>query len=347
MERTPPLGRRDALASMAAVVTSFALGDLGCGRANTGPGRDVSLYAAMDPAIAEPVLRSIEVASDLRVRGVFDADEAKAELAHRVIAEGSSPRADVFWSSDPLRISTLSKKDLTEPYLAATSLGAPAAFRPESGAWTGVAARSRVLILNRSKIGSNRPLSVKDLANPEWRDRCAIASPAAGLSAVHAAALAVAWGDDKLRAFLGEMKGNGARIAPTSAEVRKLVVSGEVAFGLVDNVDAAQAVREAQAQVIHPDQQTDLGTFMLPTVLVQLRGAPHAAAAHDLIDALASTATERRLCETGAFVPLRASVQVAEGLRRATDVRAMSLDFAAVADALERLAPWLQTFAGG
>jgi hypothetical protein len=84
------------------------------------------------------------------------------------------------------------------------------------------------------------------------------------------AALADAWGDDALKAFLTQLKANGCRIASSNGEVKRLVASGEVAFGLADTDDAAEALRDgAPIEVVYPDQD-GMGTLLMPTAVVPL-----------------------------------------------------------------------------
>src|SRR5207244_2502577 len=65
-----------------------------------------------------------------------------------------------------------------------------------------------------------------------------------------------------------------------------------------------------------------------------------------LVDALVATDTERRLAESAAHMPLRAGVPVPHGVRRATEVRAMAVDYVKVAAEMERIQPWLRAWAG-
>jgi iron(III) transport system substrate-binding protein len=162
---------------------------------------------------------------------------------------------------------------------------------------------------------------------------------------MHIAALASAWGDDRLHAFLEDVKGHGARVASSNGEVKRLVVAGDVAFGLTDSDDAAEALAAgAPVTVVIPDQ-SDLGALVMPSSVVRIRRGPHEAPARQLIDALLSADTERRMAESG-HMPLRAGVSVPRGVHRLEDLRAMTVDFAKVADAMERLQPWLKQWAG-
>jgi iron(III) transport system substrate-binding protein len=66
-----------------------------------------------------------------------------------------------------------------------------------------------------------------------------------------------------------------------------------------------------------------LGTLVLPTAVVLLKGAPHAPAGQKLIDYLLSPAVERQLAQH-AHMPLRTGVAVPKNMRSAHDLRAMA-----------------------
>ena len=117
----------------------------------------------------------------------------------------------MFWSGDPVRPFLLVKRGLVEPYVSPQAQGLPAGLRAPDGSWTGVAARARVLLVNRKLVAeAERPRSIRDLADPRWRGKAAIANPLFGTTTMHVAALFARWGDEPARAFLGALKANGS-----------------------------------------------------------------------------------------------------------------------------------------
>ncbi|WP_394836418.1 extracellular solute-binding protein [Pendulispora rubella] len=333
--------RRD-LISGGAVLLGAALA--GCKRSSS----EAVVYTSVDQVFAEPVFHAIEAKLGLKVRPVFDTEETKSTgVMNRLIAEGSNPQADVFWSGDPVRPLSLAKRGLVEPYASPEATALPAGFRAEDGTWTGIAARARVLLVNTSKItAGERPKSIRDLANPRWKGQIALANPLFGTTTMHVAALASIWGDDALIDFLDAARANGARLASSNGEVKRLVASGEIAFGLTDTDDADEAHKDgASVETVYPDQR-DLGTLVIPSAVVRVKGGPHAEGAKRLIDGLLSAETEKQMAESGAHMPLRAGVPVPEGVRRVSDLRAMNVDFAKVADAMDRLQGRLKRWVG-
>jgi len=111
---------------------------------------EVVVYTSVDQVFSEPVFRAFEAATGLTVRPVFDTEETKSTgVLNRLVAEADRPQADVFWSGDPVRPFLLIKRGLVEPYVSPNAGGLPAGLRAADGAWTGFAARARVLLVNR------------------------------------------------------------------------------------------------------------------------------------------------------------------------------------------------------
>jgi iron(III) transport system substrate-binding protein len=310
--------------------------------------REVVVYTSVDQVVSEPILRDFEKQSGLTVRAVFDTEETKSTgVLNRLVAEGAHPQADVFWSGDPARPFVLIKRGLVAPYESVNAAGISPSFRASDGTWTGFAARVRVLLVNRNRVpASATPRSIRDLADPRWKGMTAIANPIFGTTTMHVAALFTTWGEEQGRAFLQALKENQARIASSNGEVKRLVASGDVAFGVADTDDAQEALADhAPIEVVFPDQD-GIGTLVMPTTVSLMRGAPHADAGKKLIDYLLRPEVERRLAEAAAHVPLRAGVQTPPGIKRADEFKAMQVDYARVADEVERMQPWLKSWVG-
>ncbi len=116
--------------------------------------------------------------------------------------------------------------------------------------------------------------------------------------------------------------------------------------GWPDTDDAQEALSEgAPVEVVFPDQEAT-GTLVMPTTVSLIRGSPHPEAGKKLIDFLLTPEVERRLAESAAHVPLRPGVQTPANVKRASDFRAMQVDYARVAEEMERMQPWLKKWVG-
>jgi len=313
-----------------------------------GAGPTVVIYTSVDQVFSEPVLRRFESETGIRVRTVFDTEETKSTgVLNRLIAEADSPQATVFWSGDPVRPFLLIDRGIVEPYASPSSRTIPEGFKDGAGAWTGFAARARVLLVNRQGLeGRPMPRSVRDLSDPQWKGQAAIANPLFGTTTMHVAAWFSTWGDDEAKRFMNGLKENDVRIASSNGEVKRLVVAGEVVFGLTDTDDANEAVKEGAAvEVVYPDQN-GMGTLVMPTTVVLIRGGPQPDMGRKLIDFLLSPQVERMMAENAAHMPLHPDVPTPNHVHRVGDIRAMGVDYARVASDMERIQPWLRQWAG-
>lgn len=313
----------------------------------TSKREEVVVYASVDQVFAEPVLRKFEADSGIRVRAVFDTEETKSTgVLNRIIAEARHPQADVFWSGDPMRPFQLIRRGLVEPYSPVGAAALPAYGKDPQGRWTGVAARARVLLVNTQRVAADPPRSVRELADPRWRGQATLANPLFGTTTMHVAALFSLWGEAEAKRFLGAVKANDIRLAASNGEVKRLVASGEVAWGLTDTDDAADAVASgAPVTIVFPDQD-EFGTLVMPTAVVLIRNAAHAEPARALLDYIVSPSTEQYLAEHGAHLSLQPGVAPPSDLTPPDNLRAMSVDYDQLAAIIERIQPWLREWVG-
>lgn len=313
-----------------------------------GTTRGVVVYTSVDQVFSEPVLRRFEDKTGIRVRAVYDTEETKSTgVLNRLIAEAQNPQADVFWSGDPVRPFLLVDRGLVEPYSSPQAEGIPPGFKSAGEHWTGFAARARVLLVNREKLaGRSMPRSVRELADPRWKGEAAIANPMFGTTTMHVAAWFSTWGEEEAKRFLSAIKENQVRIASSNGEVKRLVVAGEVAFGLTDTDDAFVAVQSgAPVEVVYPDQD-GIGTLVMPTAVLLIRGGPSPALARQLIDYLLSSESETMMAESAAHMPLRSDARPPGHIRAVRELRSMKVDYADVARRMEETQPWLRRWSG-
>ena len=323
----------------------------GCGGKAGGP--SVVVYASLDEHYAKPVLREFERRTGIRVLERFDTEADKTTgLYLRILSEKSRPQADVFWNNEILRTVLLAESGAFAGFTPQASVGIPAAFQDNDGHWTGFAARARIIIYNKGLVPPDRlPRSIAELADGRFKDKACIAVPLFGTTATHVGALRSVLGREGLEALLRRWKGNGVRAVNGNAVVRDLVASGEMALGLTDTDDAHEALRAGKpVGIVFPDQDAPfpgrdrpLGTFLIPNTVALVADGPGSEAGRLLIEFLLSAEVEQMLERSGsAQIPLRKGLPPPEGLAIPKDFRAMEVDYAAAAKALEEAEPFLR-----
>lgn len=311
---------------------------------------DVVIYTYVDQIYSHPPLKAFERETGLKVCATFPSFETKGSgVVHRILEQGNPPQVDVLWADDPVRPSLLLQRGLIEPYRSPQAEGIPNAFKDEGGLWAGVGAQARVLLVNTKLVPRGKePASIKSLGAPPWKGRGALANPLHGSTLAQMAVLDGLWGDEEMRRFIDALRANEVRIATTSWDVKRLVEKGDVAFGLTNTDHASEAMAAGgPVAVVYPDQEKNgIGTLVLPTSVLLIRGGPHPEAGRRLVDHLLSPAVEAELCKSGAYFPLRAGATALPGLRRIEDIHAMPIDFMRAGEGLERIKPWLAHWVG-
>ncbi len=338
------------LSLFSVIIIAIAAGFVFWGSGNE-PAKIV-VYASVDQPLARKIFKEFERETGVPVRGIFDSEQTKsAGIMGLLLAESSNPKADVFWSGDPAHSVLLVNRGIVQPYISPAAADIPSDFKASDGSWTGLAARARVLLVNKKTMGSQEtPSSIRDLTDSRWKGQAAMANPMFGTAAYQIAALFTVWGDEKAMEFMKQLRTNNVRIARSHSEVKGLVVGGDVAFGLLDTDDAVEATKEQNhLEIIYPDQN-DFGTLVIPSTLVLIRGGPNTEGAKKLIDFLLSKKVEQEMVDSGAYIPLRPGIPTPPGLRAINDFKKMQVNYSKIADEMgEEMAPaqpWLREWLG-
>jgi iron(III) transport system substrate-binding protein len=338
------MGSRQNVVLRGFVVVAAAAA-IGAGCRSETPQRAVTVYVSTDRVFSEPILRAYQERTGIRVDAVYDTEETKSTgLANRLIAEKAQPRADVFWSNEPVRTLVLKSRGVLAPYRSASAQGIPAALVDPEGYWTGFSARLRVIAYNTRLVASGEaPHSVFDLADEKWKRQVAMADPRFGSTSFHVAALYATVGDAKMDEFFKRLKANGVRIVGGNSVVRDLVVRGDVKVGLTDTDDVNVALEDGQSIAMVPADRESLGVPVMPNMVSLIAGAPHIDEAKRLIDYLLSPEVERQLAQSKAVqIPLHAGVPGPKNIPSIESFKPMTLDFgraaARVEDVTARLA---------
>jgi len=111
-------------------------------------------------------------------------------MANQIIQEGADSPADVFLTENSPAMALVERAGLFAPTGPETLAQVPEEFRPASGLWTGIAARTRVFAYNTELLAeADLPASLLDLAAPEWEGRWGAAPAGADFQAIVSALL--------------------------------------------------------------------------------------------------------------------------------------------------------------
>jgi len=328
------------------LIINFILIALFCLSACTPSSNEVVVYSTVDQVFSEPVLRDFEEETGITVRAVFDTEETKSTgVMNRLIAEKNNPQCDLFWSGDPLRNVVLQSKGITSSYQSEQTDLIPDLFREKENHWTGFSARARVLIYNKNRISPDSlPQSILDLTRAQYKGQFTIANPLFGTTTFHIAALFTVLGNATAEQWMLDLKKNQVVIATSNGDVKKRVMTGELAFGLTDTDDAFEAKKESSdVDFIFLDQESGgLGTLIMPNALSMMKDSPNSENGKKLMDYLLSRQTEAKLAISCAQMPLINGTEVPDIVTSLDHIIPMKIDYSQSSEILEQIQPWLK-----
>jgi iron(III) transport system substrate-binding protein len=187
------------------------------------------------------------------------------ELGNQLIAEGDRSPADVFLTENSPAMAAVEKAGLFADLDADTLNQVPAPYRPATGKWTGVAARSTVFVYNTSRLQPDQlPKSMTDLQTPAWKGRWGGAPAKADFQAIVSAYLQLK-GEAATAQWLAGMKSN-AKIYNDNIATMKAVNAGEVDGGIIYHYywfrDQASTKEGSGNTALHYFKNQDPGAFV-------------------------------------------------------------------------------------
>ena len=289
---------------------------------------EVVIYTSVDQVFSEPILKSFEKETGIKVLPVYDVEAAKTTgLVNRVIAEKSSPKADVFWSGEFAQTIMLKEENTLAQYKSPNCQDIQKQYIDNENYWTGFGGRARVLLVNKNLLKQeDYPKSINDLLNEKYpANKIGIAYPMFGTTATHSAALYAQIGQENGKKFFQSLKNRGVKVVDGNSVVRDMVVSGQLVMGLTDTDDAGSAIKKGEpVEMLFMDQDANsFGTLIIPNTVAVIKNGPNTSNANKLVDYILSKDIEEKLTEAGWFdMTTRSSISGKSKL----DVKGMQVD---------------------
>ena len=231
--------RTNALAGIALAATA-ALGLAACSSgASTSPNSsaaadgstagEITVYNAQHESLIKEWSDAFTAETGTKVTIRQGSD---TEMSNQIIQEGQASPADVFLTENSPAMTQVENAGLFADVDQATIEQVPAAFRPSTNKWTGIGARSTVLVYDKAKFTEDQlPKSMLDLAQPEWEGKWAASPSGADFQAIVSALLELK-GEAATEEWLRGMKENSKAYKGNSTAM-KAVNAGEVDAALI------------------------------------------------------------------------------------------------------------------
>ncbi|MFG1785345.1 iron ABC transporter substrate-binding protein [Rhodococcus oryzae] len=237
-----------------------------CGNDDSGsPANEpeqITVYNAQHESLTQEWVDEFTAQSGIKVN-LRNGDDA--ELGNQIVAEGGASPADVFLTENSPAMALVENAGLFTDLDPDTLAQVPQQYRPSTGKWTGIAARSTVFVYNKDKLPQDQlPKSLLDLQDPSWKGRWAASPSGADFQAIVSALLELK-GEDATRAWLAGMKENAVAYKGNSA-VMKAVNAGEVPGGVIYHYywfgDQAKTGENSANTALHYFKNEDPGAFV-------------------------------------------------------------------------------------
>lgn len=186
-------------------------------------------------------------------------------MANQIVQEGLNSPADIFLTENSPAMMMVEDAGLFSPVAPETLAQIPEQFRPEGGMWTGIAARTTLFVYNTEMLDeADLPVSMLDLAKPEWRGRWGAAPAGADFQAIVSALLELR-GTEETANWLVGLKNNALPYRGNFEAMRGANV-GEVAGALIYNYyyfgDQAGTGESSDKLAVHYFANQDPGAFI-------------------------------------------------------------------------------------
>lgn len=237
------------------------------------------------------------------------------DLGNQLVAEGDASEADVYLTENSPAISMVAREGLLEPVADPTLEQVPEQYRPSTGDWVGIAARSTVFVYNKDTVDdAELPKSFADLASPRWKGKWGAAPAGADFQAIVSASLDMS-GEDATRTWLESLEGPDGTFAtykgnkPILAAVNAGEIDGGVIYHYYYFGDQAGTGESSQNVGQHYFRNGGPESFVSLSGGGVLAGAPHAEDAQRFLEFITSAKGQEILRDSSFEYPVASGVE--------------------------------------
>ncbi|WP_336629652.1 MULTISPECIES: iron ABC transporter substrate-binding protein [unclassified Microbacterium] len=331
------MNRSLRLLSAAAAASAVALALTACSGGGSTPaastggddlaGQTITIYNAQHEELTKSWTDAFTKATGIKVQ-VRNGDDT--EMSQQLIQEGDRSPADVFLTENSPSMSAVEKAGLFASPGDEALKNVPTEYRPSSGKWVGIAARSTVFAYNTSKLTEAQlPKSLMDLADPSWKGRWAASPSGADFQAI-VSALVQLKGADAAEEWLKAMKTNSVAYKGNSTAM-KAVNAGEIDGAVIYHYywfgDQAATGENSKNVQLHYFKNQDPGAFVSVSGGGVLKSSKHRAAAQKFL-AFVTGAEGQKILQTGTSFeyPVGSGVAANPKLVPLEDLQAPTID---------------------
>ncbi|WP_102142897.1 iron ABC transporter substrate-binding protein [Mycobacterium sp. QGD 101] len=246
------------VAAVLSAVAMIAASATACG---SGSGDELLIYNAQHESLTKEWIDAFTKETGIKVTYRHGGD---TEMGNQLIAEGDASPADVFLTENSPAMAAVERAGLFADLDSETLNQVPPQYRPPTGKWTGVAARTTVFVYNKRLQPDQLPKSMMDLQRPEWKGRWAAPPARPDFQAIVSALLQLE-GEAATAQWLAGMKQN-AVLEDNNVSTLEAVNAGEIDGGIIYHYywyrDQAETKEISGNTALHYFKNQDPGAFI-------------------------------------------------------------------------------------
>lgn len=272
--------------------------------APAGSGGKITLYSGRNEKLVGPLIEQIQQATGVEIEVHY---AGTPEMAAKILTEGESSPADLFFSQDAGALGALGKAGLLAELPKATLDKVDGAYRDSKNLWVATSGRIRVLAVN-PEVSPNAAAykGIDEILVEENRGKIGYAPTNASFQSF-VTGLRAAKGEAEAEAWLTKLKELEPKTYEKNTAVLEAVDSGEVGIGLINHYYWYKLKEEkgdaVKAQLVYLDP-ADPGALLNVAGVGLLASSKNAEAALKVIDYLLSTEGQTYFADQTAEYPV-------------------------------------------
>jgi iron(III) transport system substrate-binding protein len=236
------------------------------------------------------------------------------ELANQLVAEGADSPADVFLTENSPAMSIVDNAGLFTEVSEEALADIPEEYVPSSKNWTGILARSTVVMYNTAQAtAADMPDSILDFAEPEWAGRISFSPTGADFQAIVSAVLDQE-GEEATAAWLEGLAENGEELE-NNLVVMQSVNAGDVEAGIAYHYywyrDRQESGADSDSSQLYFFGNEDPGAFVSISGAGVLASSEHQGNAQRFVEFLTATDGQQAMANSYALeYPLNPEAEI-------------------------------------
>ena len=169
---------------------------------------EVNVYSYRQPHLIAPLTDAFTEETGIKVNVAY----LQKGMVERMQAEGKRSPADLVFTVDISRLSSVVEAGLTQPVTSEVlEAHVPAQYRDPEGHWFGLTTRARIVYASKDRVKPDEVTTYEDLADPKWKGRICTRSGMHAYNIALTSAIVHHHGEEGAKAWLEGIKANLAR----------------------------------------------------------------------------------------------------------------------------------------